>query len=533
MRAKEKEKRNSISEIKSTKKRRKTPEKQYETKNCGTKEIDNLLNLMAENNTKTTSFKIFKYYQENNYNKIPYEKIISYLIQEYKTNPSNFLNGSDKPFNSVKKFLMSVKFALRNNAFKTIYNKNTKYLILNLPKTLEYLNNFKNKIPKNENNNETINNDNNGFLIDINKIKTNQFNNDNYIGKKRRRKKNETEIEGDNNKDNMDENNKSIIEFDKLNNRDDFKTKKQNKNVLKDNIGETEFNNSVTPSKKIYFEGTPMNMNLSSMTFCAGYSESIKMFSANTINNNSVSNHNIINTDIAKQQNEGKIEILYKSKDEEKIYNLLNEEIKPIWNRFNQLKILIENTQESILSISKILNTMDYIFNEYKNIKNKLIIDSDILSSCFKAIDNEIKVLNLCKNTDNIPFKDELFQKHHTYAKKILNLCKNIVDENCKKISKLNDYDFNFSFCKINIENKIKEITENKSELISVVNIECLINPKLLKYFKKINYESSNNESNNDVSIIYDNNYHLKNKYEEYVKKIELYTKNLIPVKMG
>jgi len=537
---------NQNSKTDSKSKRHKKNKNEYIAQNNDFKEMDSLLNKMTENNTKTTSFRIFKYYQENNYQGVLYDDILSNLSNEYKSNPNNFLNSSDKPFNSLKKFIASLKSSLRNNAFHIIMKKKKKYLILDLPKAIEYLINFNNKnlkIEITEDDSKYENNTSNNsdeILFDVKKIKSNQFNNnDNLIGKKRRRKIIKTEVDQDDytkeitSIDSNSRNNSFVFEKSRINKNKNKKAyaKKKKKSIKKNRNGirgvspANDDNNSckiktTVQNNKIYLEGIPLNANLSSLSFCGGNTDSVKILS-NTNSSNNLNNFDGLN------QNEDKLEILYKNKEEENAYNSLKIEINPIINRFNQIRNKIEESEENIYSISKVMSTMDYIFSEYKTIKSKLLNDSNTLKTNFDSLDNEIKILNLCKNSGDIPFKEEIFSMHHNYAIKLLNFCQTIIEENNKKITKLSDYDFNFSFCKLSVESKFKEIIENKSELLSVINIENIINPDIIKYFRNINNESKNNERRNEVNIIFINNIKLKNKYEEYVKKIDVYTKNL------
>ena len=513
--------------------------------NSDFKEMDSLLNKMTENNTKTTSFRIFKYYQENNYQGIPYDDILSNLSNEYKLNPNNFLNASEKPFKSLKKFITSLKSSLRNNAFQIIMKKNKKYLTLDLPKAIEYLINFNNKNVKieiSEDDSKYENNTSNNsdeILFDVKKIKSNQFNNsDNLIGKKRRRKIIKTEVDQDDyakeitSIDSNSRNNSFVFEKGRKSKNKNKKTyskhKKKSINKNRNKIrgyspDNNDNNNSIktaVQNNKIFLEGIPLNANLSSYSFCGGNTDSVKIISKSN-SSNYLSNFDGL------YQNEDKLEVLYKNKEEENAYITLKNEINPIINGFNQIKNKIEESEENIYSISKVISTMEYIFSEYKTIKSKLLNDSNTLKTNFDSLDNEIKILNLCKNSGDIPFKDEIFSMHHNYAKRILNFCQTIIEENNKKITKLSDYDFNFSFCKLSVETKFKEIIENKSELLSVINFENIINPDLINYFKNISNESKINERRNEVNIIFINNIKLKNRCDEYVKKIDVYTKNL------
>ena len=540
-----------IPKTESKSKRHKKNKNEYNSQNHDLKEIDTLLNKMTENNTKTTSFRIFKYYQENNYQGIPYDDILSNLSNEYKLNPNNFLNASDKPFKSLKKFITSLKSSLRNNAFQIIMKKNKKYLTLDLPKAIEYLINFNNKNIKIEISEDdskyehNTSNNSDEILFDVKKIKSNQFNNsDNLIGKKRRRKIIKTEVDQDDyakeitSIDSISRNNSFVFEKSRRSKNKNKKTygKHKKKSINKkrngirgDSPDNNDNNNSIkttVQNNKIYLEGIPLNANLSSYSFCGGNTDSVKMLSKSN-------SSNYLNNFEGLYQNEDKLEILYKNKEEENAYITLKNEINPIINGFNQIKNKIEESEENIYSISKVISTMDYIFSEYKTIKSKLLNDSNTLKINFDSLDNEIKILNLCKNSGDIPFKDEIFSMHHNYAKKLLNFCQTIIEENNKKITKLSDYDFNFSFCKLSVESKFKEIIENKSELLSVINLENIISPDLIKYFRSISIESKNNERRNEVNIIYINNIKLKNKYEEYVKKIEAYSKSLNTDKKG
>jgi hypothetical protein len=331
--------------------------------------MDSLLNKMTENNTKTTSFRIFKYYQENNYQGIPYDEILSNLSNEYKLNPNNFLNASDKPFKSLKKFITSLKSSLRNNAFQIIMKKNKKYLILDLPKAIEYLINFSNKnikIEISEDDSKCENNTSNNsdeILFDVKKIKSNQFNNsDNFIGKKRRRKIIKTEVDQDDcakeitSIDSNSRNNSFAFEKRRISKNKNKRTYskhkkksiKKNRNSFRgDSPDNNDNNNSLkttVQNNNIYLEGFPLNANLSSYSFCGGNTDSVKILSKSN-SSNYLSNFEGL------YQNEDKLEILYKNKEEENAYITLKNEINPIINGFNQIKNKIEESEENIYSI--------------------------------------------------------------------------------------------------------------------------------------------------------------------------------------
>lgn len=467
--------------------------------------IDKLIRKIERYNLKSTSFKIFTYFKMNKYKDIPIDKAYSKLVKEYDSNPNNFLTAKNVPFNSRKRFISSLSLSIKNNSFSCINRNNIKYVRINPKQALDFLNNLYNRnkkapsepnYPKRKTDKNNNNNNKNNTKKEVKEKNT--YNND-LIGKKRKRDKN---VE---NKEESKE-----IEIDLDSNEFDNKKVKIKKNENDENSNTENISNNI-----IFFQGVPLKKNLSSLTFNE-FSDTNKNISSFYINDT------ITNYDTITPQNEYNIKLLFHSKEEEKIYDLLKKEIKPMSNKISIMNNILNDKQKKLLSISKLLITMDENINNYKNIKVKFIKDSNALKTCFKSIEYQIKYLKLCKKAESIPFKEEIFEKHITFIKKHLKISKNIVNENDKEITKLNTYDINFSFCKISIENEINEIIKNNSDKFSIDIIKNVIKPELIKYFKDLAYENNNIKDNyNDFKAIYEDNVQLRKVYEKYVEKIE------------
>jgi len=484
------------------------------------KRIDKLINKMVENKVKSTCFKIIKFFKDNNYNEISYEDILIKLTNEYNSNPKSFMNHFDKPFTNLSKFIASVKISLKNNIFNSINHENTEYFKVNYPKLLDYLRHFSFRA---SNERKSINKEkkDSGIIFNINKIKKSPYNCSNYIGQKRSTptRRNSKKKEGDDNQEDLDENyNINEIQNKK---RKEINMKSRNKlgneiiEESRESCNSTNLENKIK-NERIFLEGIPLDKDLSNLSF-GEEDSSNKYLSFIEINCNSF-NPNSINK--IKDNNKG---ILYESQEEEKHFNSLKNELKPIKERINQIKNVVHLIEQNFSSISDMFMKMNKIFIEYKNKKNKIINEWNILIANFEAIDNEIKIFNLCKNSENIPFQYDIFKMHYNYAKKLMEICRITIEENHKKIVELNNDDFNFCFFKLEIRNIMKEIIENKNNILSFVDIEYLIMPELITYFNQINYENKINEKNNEVNEIYNYFINIEKKYNLYVDKIESY----------
>ena len=478
-------------------------------------EIDILLDKMKNYNLKSTSYRIFTYFKKNNYNGIPIDKIFDILSNEYDSNPEIFFNSLNEPINSKKKLIGSYNLTMRSSSFIILNIDNIKYVKLNPKKALEYLTNIYQKSLKSESNKSTRKKKK-SRKKDMSGTSTHHKRNmksspDNYIGKKRNKSKKiiEKEIDAididvDINEKNEDKNKNNII--------------MKNINIQTSNDYNESFSTEkINSNNLIFFQGLPLKKTLTNFTFN----------DAASCNNNETFNSNN-NIDIIKLQNESKSEILFQSKKEEKIYDLLKKEIKPISTRIIEINNMLNYKQKKLSSIATLLQVMDANLNEYRNIKGKLIKDSHSLKTCYKGMEGQIKFFKLFHNLEFTSNKNEIFSMHLLFIKKYLKISKNIVDKNEKRILKLNDYGIKFGFCKLSIENEVKEIIGNNYDFIFVDSLKSFIKPELIKYFHKLSTDNNNNDDNNDFKYIYDDNTQLRKIYENYVEKVELLEKNLI-----
>ena len=238
--------------------------------------------------------------------------------------------------------------------------------------------------------------------------------------------------------------------------------------------------------------------------------------------------------DSAKILDEYKMQILFRSKNEEEKYNLLKKEIQPI-NKKIQLIINILNEKQKKLSLIEInLNKMEQIMNNYIKMKNDYFKDCKSLKLLFGMIEVIIKTLKLFKNNDyaydygNIKkYKDIGFGKNLEHLKDCLKESKKIIDNNEKVINNLNDYDNQFNFSKITVLKYIKEIMSNKNDFFPVEIIKNLIKPELFKYFNKISNEAKNDDTLNNFQLLYNDNEKIKIIFLNYEQIYKLLDQNI------
>ena len=104
-------------------------------------EIKNLLRDMKMNEHRTTNFATILYIEENNYEKMPLDSIKLKLRKDFNLNKNMFVNSrNNTPFESERNLLQSMHASIaRNKSFITEIINNKKYVSLNQPKALEYL----------------------------------------------------------------------------------------------------------------------------------------------------------------------------------------------------------------------------------------------------------------------------------------------------------------------------------------------------------------------------------------------------------
>ena len=461
--------------------------------------IDNLINRMKKSSMKLTRFRIYSLFKDNKYKEIKIEKIFSQLINEYDNNQNSFTNYKNKYFDSKEKLIKSIKCCLKNGSFEIIKRNNSEYAKLNPQKTLDFLTSLNNKNMKEQ---STTNSEKKKQSV-----KKSNFSYSNkreiknkFIGKKRRRKltiKNKRKIGPHINiKNNNIKMNQQTIN----NNNDNSKIK----------------NIEQVPSNELYFQGCLMSKNLTSLTF--NCSENYK---SNPISDSI--NYNYFEQ--IKMPTPCQTELLFDSKNEEQIYELLKKEIEPINSKISQINNNLIETQKKLLNIENSLKLMDQSYEDYIQIKSKFKKNCTTFSQCSKTIEFIIKTLALFENYEFIPDRTDSIQKEIDHFKKCLELGENIIEKNDNKICKLNDLDFSFHTSKIFVIKGVKDIIGNNDDYIMIEYIKKIIKPELITFFNNIN---SNNESNHDFKILYEENQRLKNTYQLYKEKEEHFIKVLI-----
>lgn len=274
----------------------------------------------------------------------------------------------------------------------------------------------------------------------------------------------------------------------------------------------------------LFFQGSPIKQNLSSLSFFEGASEIPQNFSFC----NSNDTLNISHLSPKKQLNETNIEILFKSKNEEQMFSLLKKEIGTIIANISQINLVLLEKQQKLKSIENLLNNLYKKHNEYKKVKSNLDKESNILKDLFKIMDIKFKILTSFQNPDSfLPFKDDIFNKDLESLNYFLNECKIIIDNNEKKIRQLNDLDIKFNECKETLQKETKIFIKKNNDLISIENIQkVIIKPELINYFYKIPRESNNVVNLNDFKYLYNDYIKQQNIYENYNKKYKLFEKN-------
>ena len=486
---KKEKKKASKSEVKHTHKKEKVLSQYINIQNENIlPSIDNLLSKMKNVQLKSTSMKIFLLFKKYNYNTITFDTITSQFMKEFESDPSNFLSYNQNQFTSQEKLLKSLNKSLTNCSFALFKENNVVNVKLNPPKALEYLTTVYNKSYKDD---STKSSEANKKIkiqkqtISGNDKKTNNNDEEKYIGKKRKRKiktnspnYNVRDAEKEANEEDSKEENKNTNES-----FNSYNQEKANIQGCDDGIRSLQ---KINTNNTIFFQGTPLKKNLSSLTFFDSSIEKIKNYSSyNSINFNDT--FNINNIDSTRFSNENNEEVLFRTKNEEEIYHLLIKEVSPLFSKMGQIKEIINEKQEKCLFIEDHLKKMYESLNNYKALKKIFKNNINNIKRYFKIVDIEVKTLNLLQKTEtNFPFRDEELNRHLDYCKLCLKEVNILIENNDGKIIKnLNEYGISFSFCRKTVEDGVKDFIGNNFNLIPIEIIEFLIKPELLKYFHR------------------------------------------------
>ena len=153
-------------------------------------EIKTLLKDMKINEHRTTNFATILYIEENNYEKMPMDSIKLKLRKDFNLNKNMFVNSrNNTPFESDRNLIQSMHASIsRNKSFITEIINNKKYVSLNQPKALEYLQKMYGKYTTNINGDITsmASLDSKKCKIDFN----DKYNNENNRSEKKKKSKN-------------------------------------------------------------------------------------------------------------------------------------------------------------------------------------------------------------------------------------------------------------------------------------------------------------------------------------------------------
>ena len=471
-------------------------------KNNDYPKIDKLLSEIFKKE-KTIDIHILKYFKKNDYNSITKKNILSTFTKEFSSNPDKFLNSNKNNFDSKNNFTYCLNKALTKDLF-IIYNQNkVKYIKVNPEKTLEYLTSLKKQILL-ENGRNTV--------IKKKKVNLDEEDNSNknpFLNKKRKRQKLDKE---------KNKYEKEIKEQNKSNNKKEKKQKESPKKESEEN----------PTSEKIYNNFSFHQSHLSKLTF------NDKILSNNSApfsNNSFFFNSEIEENEIPLSPKDLKEELLYMSKDEEEAFKIISKEIKPLEQKLNEINSFITYKQKKLEIISNLLVEMNDNLEKYKEVKTKFNDDYNEIKICFKAIENHFKIFKIAENTQNVPYKNDIYKTHIKFIKNILKKSKGLCESNEKIANKLNNYDIAFTSAKIAIESDLREIIEgdyeNKDDNDLVENLKNILRPNFDEAFKKLNYFENNidntgkEDNYNDMKNIYEKNTKVKSDLAIYVEKVK------------
>lgn len=483
--------------------------------------IDKLLTQIPKKHQKTIDFHVINFFQKNEYNKISKKELKDALVQEYNSNPEKFEKSDKTVFDNKSSFINDFNKILKCDLFDIFNQNKVKYVKINPDKTYEFLNSIHKQI--------SLQNEKN-VSVPKKKKKNNDKDNDEHLNKntllnkKTKRKNFEKEKNSKDKKKGQKEENKKV----------EKEKEKENKEKSKKQESPKKEKEEITTSEKIYNNFSFYQSNFSKLTFndqilsnnSAPFSSFSDYFNSNNID--------IIDNPIS--QKDSKEELLYISKDEEEAFKILSSQIKPLEQKLSEINSFISYKQKKLELVSNLLVDMNENLENYKNTKNEFNEDLHDIKVCFKGIDDQFKIFKNAESVGQIPFKNEIYNTHIKFAKKILKKSKNFVDNNNIKTNELNNYDIAFTSSKIIVENHLKEIIggygDNEKNNDFIENLKSVLRLNFDDAFKKLNLDNNSSNNNldkgdnyNDMVNIFEKNNKLKNDFDTYAEKVKYYEK--------
>lgn len=449
-----------------------SPEKKEskKEKNSTKREIKRLIKDMKNNKRRTTNFYIIFYLTEHDFDKILISEMLQKIKEEFNLEPDKFINSHTKnPFDSEKKLVQSVMGSLRRNkAFIIEQVGKEKFVLLNLPKALEYLNKMYKKYTNSDNSDiasissrESISK----FFPKNEEISSNKK----LLGNKTLRKKSKKGNEL-----------KEIL----LNSKLEEKSHSTYKN-LKDNLkpipnnkvgkiyytnfslynNENEINKNET-SEKIMQE--PSFEENDKIEIISG-SNSLDII--NNFINTSKETKKVINSYIKKldcvkekiEERDNKLKIYEENKTNLK---KLKQDLDTMYKIY-EMKLEIKNESKKIKSIKHILTEKNNkkISKLYKEVSNSQIVQIKKCMNEMQLLEKDILIFNkeIVNGIQNITLDDneKVYFGENEIKKEYNDLCRTIEEENkINESSKGKDLLNTDTFVK-NYENKLKSISSN------------------------------------------------------------------------
>ena len=482
-------------------KKEKSSENQKEIKNDVFAKINKLLPEILKRE-KTIDFHVLKYFKKNDYNPIRKKDLLSAFIKKFMSNQDKFINYNQTKFDSKNSFTYSLDLTLKKDLFKVFYHKKIKYIKINAEKVLEYLNSVKKQILFEKGTNTVIKKNKIDFENEDNA-------NNSFLNKKRKRQ----------NLGKENDKNKNEIKYSKKNNNN-----KKIKSKKKFSKKESEEN---TTTEKIFNNITFHQSHLSKYTFKDKIlSNNSAPFSNNSCYFNSV---NFEDDEQPLPKKDLKEELL--SKDEEEVFKIISQEIKPLERKLDEINSLITYKRKKLELVSNLLKEMNQNMENFKSTKKDYYIQYNDIKINFKCIEEQFRIFKISENLIDEPFKEEIYKEHSNFIKNILKNSKKMFDKNNRIADKLNNYEISFTNAKISIENDLKEIlevdNENSAKDNIVDDLKNMFKCNFEEVFKKLSSENNNKDNDNnpdnynEIKNIYEKNSNIKSEYEAYLDKVK------------
>ena len=219
------------------------------------------------------------------------------------------------------------------------------------------------------------------------------------------------------------------------------------------------------------------------------------------------------------------------SKDEEEVFKIISQEIKPLERKLDEINSLITYKRKKLELVSNLLKEMNQNMENFKSTKKDYYIQYNDIKINFKCIEEQFRIFKISENLVDEPFKEEIYKEHSNFIKNILKNSKKMFDKNNRIADKLNNYEISFTNAKISIENDLKEIlevdNENSAKDNIVDDLKNMFKCNFEEVFKKLSSENNNKDNDNnpdnynEIKNIYEKNSNIKSEYEAYLDKVK------------